>query len=170
MTISSRTGFNKALVLTLLVSLQLIPWAVTRAADTPELPQPRVGLEPGEVVEIVINALAENDHPFPDAGIAITFNFASPDNKEHTGPLERFSGLVKGPVFGDMVNHRDSTLSKIVVDGSKAVRVVRIVGENNEIFYFAFRLGLQLDGDYAGMWLTEGVWPVEGPAREVLAL
>jgi len=143
---------------------------VTPPVDAPPLPQPSPELQPGEVVQIIIDALAKNDLPFPDAGIETTFNFASPANKVNTGPLERFVMLVKGPVFGKMINHRDSTLSKVILEGSKALRLVQIVGENNETLYFAFRLGLQLEGDYAGMWLTEAVWPLEAPGGDVLAM
>jgi hypothetical protein len=69
-----------------------------------------------------------------------------------------------------MFNHRDSTLSKVVLEGNKALRLVQIVGANNETLYFAFRLGLQQEGDYAGMWLTEAVWPLEAPKGDVIAL
>jgi len=161
---------SSALVLMLLVSVKPIYGAKAPAADAPDLPKPSAVLQPGEVVKIVIEALARNDQPFPDAGIETTFNFASPTNRAHTGPLERFTELVKGPVFGKMINHRDSTLSEVVLEGNKAVRLVQIIGENNETLYFAFRLGLQQEGDYAGMWLTEAVWPLESPRGEVYAL
>jgi len=77
---------------------------------------------------------------------------------------------VKGPVFGKMINHRDSTLSKVILEGNKALCLVQLVGENNQTLYFAFRLGLQQEGDYVGMWLTEAVWPLEAPGEDVLAL
>ena len=138
--------------------------------DNPALPRPTAELQPGEVVEIVINALANNDQPYPNAGIETTFNFASPANREFTGPLERFVRLVKGPVFGQMVNHMDSTLSEVVLDDKHAVRLVHIVSADNESHYYAFRLGLQQEGDYAGMWLTEAVYPMENPDADMLAL
>ena len=165
-----RPVLSSVLVLLLLVSVKPIYGATAPPLDAPELRQPNSELQPGEVVQIIIDALAENDYPFPDAGIETTFNFASPANKVNTGPLERFVTLVKGPVFGKMINHRDSTLSKVILEGSKALRLVQIVGENNETLYFAFRLGLQMEGDYAGMWLTEAVWPLEAPGGDVLAL
>jgi hypothetical protein len=165
-----RPVLSSLLVLMLLVVVKPIYGSMPPAADAPDLPQPSPELQPGEVVQIVIDALAQNDYPFPDAGIKTTFNFASPANKVNTGPLERFVTLVKGPVFGKMINHRDSTLSKVIFEGNKALRLVQIVGENNETLYFAFRLGLQQEGDYAGMWLTEAVWPLEAPSDDVLAL
>jgi len=165
-----RPVLSSVLVLMLLVVVKPIYGAVEPPADAPDLPRPSSELQPGEVVQIVIDALASNDYPFPDAGIATTFNFASPSNRAQTGPLERFVTLVKGPVFGKMINHRDSTLSKVIFEGNKALRLVQIVGENNETLYFAFRLGLQQEGEHAGMWLTEAVWPLEAPGGDVLAL
>jgi hypothetical protein len=165
-----RPVLSSVLVLLLLVSVKPIYGAMAPPADVPDLPQPSSQLQPGEVVQIIIDALAKNDYPFTDAGIETTFNFASPANKVNTGPLKRFVTLVKGPVFGKMINHRDSTLSKVILEGHKALRLVQIVGANNETLYFAFRLGLQQEGDYAGMWLTEAVWPLEAPGGEVLAL
>ena len=138
--------------------------------QAPSLPLPSTELAPGDVVEIVIQALANNDKPFPNAGIETTFNFASPENKAFTGPLERFVTLVKGPVFGQMVNHQNSTLSRVVVEGDQAIRMVQIVTAQNETFYYAFRLGLQQQGEFAGMWLTEAVWPLEDPQSDDLAI
>jgi len=134
------------------------------------LPYPSTSLQPGEVIKIVIDALAKNDYPFPDAGIQTTFNFASPANKANTGPLERFAVLVKGPTFGQMINHRYSMPSKIIVDGDNALQMVQIVSADNKILYFAFRLQLQRQGDYEGMWLTEGVWPLEGRREDLVVL
>jgi hypothetical protein len=157
MRIFGRPVLSSVLVLVLLVSVKPIYGAVEPPADALGLAQPSSELQPGEVVQITVDALAKNDYPFPDAGIKTTFNFASPANKVATGPLERFVTLVKGPVFGKMINHRDSTLSKVILEGDNALCLVQIVGENNETHYFAFRLGLQQEGDYVGMWLTEAV-------------
>jgi hypothetical protein len=165
-----RPVVRSLLVLMLLVSVKPIYGAGAPLAEEPILPRPSSELQPGEVVQIVIDALANNDYPFPDAGIETTFNFASPTNKAQTGPLQSFAKLVKGPAFGKMINHRDSTLSAVILEGNKAIRLVQIVGENYETLYFAFRLGLQQQGDYTGMWLTEAVWPLDSPGGDVLAL
>lgn len=161
---------SKSVVLLLAALLVVTRGAIAAPDGAPPLPGPNTDLQPGEVVEIVMDALANNDRPFPNAGIETTFNFASPSNRAVTGPLDRFVTLVKGPVYGQMVNHRDSTLSEVVIDGDQAICLVQIVDIANDTYYYAFRLGLQQQGDYAGMWLTEAVWPLENPGREVLAL
>jgi len=165
-----RPMWSSVLVLMLLAVAKPIYGSSAPPAVVPDLPRPSAELLPGQVVQIVIDALGKNDYPFTDAGIETAFNFASPANRVNSGPLESFVKLVKGPVFGKMINHRDSTLSKVILEGDKALRLVQIVGESNETSYFAFRLGLQQEGDYAGMWLTEAVWPLEAPGGEVLAL
>jgi hypothetical protein len=165
-----RPVLSSVLVLMSLAAVSPVHAAGEPAPGAPDMPRPSTELQPGEVVQIVIGALARNDYPSTDAGIETAFNFSSPANKVNTGPLERFAELVKGPVFGKMINHRDSTLSKVIFEGDKALRLVQIVSANNETLYFAFRLGLQQEGDYAGMWLTEAVWPLEAPRGDVIAL
>jgi hypothetical protein len=166
-----RPVVSSFLVLMLLAAVKPIYGATEPAADDPVLPLPSSELMPGDVVQIVIDALANNDYPFPDAGIETTFNFASPANKVQTGPLQNFTQLLKRPAFSQMINHRDSTLSKVILDENKAIRLVQIIGANNETLYFAFRLGLQQQGAYAGMWLTEAVWPLDSrPHGDVIAL
>ena len=51
-------------------------------------PAPSPGYSPGEVVQILVEALRENDAD--DSGIAVVFRFASPENRSVTGP---FPGL-----------------------------------------------------------------------------
>ena len=60
--------------------------------------------------------------------------------------------------------------AKVVVEGNQAIRLVEIVTPDNQTAYFAFRLKLQQQGDYAGMWLTESVWPLQDPDGDKLAL
>jgi hypothetical protein len=77
---------------------------------------------------------------------------------------------LKGPTYGQMLNHRDSTLSEVILDDNKAIRLVQIISENNQTLYFAFRLGLQQQGNYSGMWLTEAVWQMDNPSSDVVAM
>jgi hypothetical protein len=116
----------------------------------------------------VIDSLANNDYPYPDAGIAATFNFASPANKVITGPLDRFISMVKGPVYGVMVDHKSSELSEVILRGSQAYQFVRLISNDDIEVYFVFRLGLQTDGEYKDMWMAEAVSPVQKPEVEGL--
>jgi hypothetical protein len=161
---------NSLLVIMLMVLANPLYGSTESLPEDPILPQPNAALQPGDVVQIVINALASNDYPFPDAGIETTFNFASPSNKTQTGPLQNFTKILKGPTFKQMINHRDSTLSEVILEENRALRLVQIISANNETLYFAFRLRLQQQGRYAGMWLTDAVWPLDGPNNDILDL
>lgn len=134
--------------------------ALSNNPDQAAIPQPEVGLEPQDVVRIVINALANNDKPFADAGIATTFAFASPSNKVNTGPLDKFTQMVKNDVYGIMVDHVESNFSEVVYDDNNAYQLVQLKGKNGIEIVFAFRLSKQTDGEFEGMWMTDAVWPV----------
>lgn len=133
----------------------------TLSADGSKTTTPNINLTPEEVVQIVVYALANNDAPYPDAGIEITFNFASPANKSNTGPLIRFARMVKSPVFAVMLNHKKSEFSEVVLGDTIAFQVVKITTQANTEVHFAFRLGLQTEGEFEGMWMTEAVWPLD---------
>ncbi len=125
-----------------------------------ELPKPSPELEPQDVVRIVIRALANNDFPFTDAGIATTFGFASPANRRNTGPLDRFTRMVKSFPYGVMVDHASSEFSEVVYVGDNAYQIVVLKDTAGREYGFAFRLSRQREGVYADMWMTDAVWPV----------
>ena len=134
--------------------------SITARAPEAELPGPSTDRQPGDVVRIVIEALADNDAPFADAGIATTFAFASPANKVNTGPLSKFSQMVRNPTYGILIDHVEHEFSEVVLTGRLAYQMVRIVGRNGAEVIFAFRLSQQAEGEYEGMWMTDAVWPV----------
>lgn len=148
-----------ALSVTCLVS-QPLQAALSAQPGETALPQPSVKLEPQDVVRIVINALAENDKPYADAGIETTFSFASPANKVNTGPLDRFIQMVKGAPYGIMVDHAKSDFSEVVLMGNKAYQMVQLTAVDGRAEVFAFRLSKQQDGEFKDMWMTDAVWPV----------
>ena len=155
------TIFKRVLVLWLALAMPM--FAVATVDDrpaAPDLPRPSVDLQPGDVVRIVIGALARNDDPHTDAGIETTYRFASPSNRVNTGPLPRFIRMVKSPTYGIMVDHVASEFSEVVFTGDKAYQMVRLTGAGGRTVVFAFRLGRQGDGEYENMWMTEAVWPV----------
>jgi len=165
---SYRQSVHVAVLSILLVSMMLTqPGLATLQANKSVLLVPNTQLQPEEVVEIVLDALANNDTPYVDAGIETTFNFASPSNKAQTGPLERFAVMVKGPVYGVLVGHKSHQLVETVVSNSRAYQMVRLLSAAGATVHFAFRLGLQTDGEFEGMWMTEAVWPLEAPVEGI---
>jgi hypothetical protein len=147
-----------------------LPAALSSKPDNTVIAQPRADLAAEDVVGIVINALAKNDQPFPDAGIATTFAFASPGNKANTGPLEKFTRMVKSHPYAVMVNHVASDFSEVVRVGDDAYQLVALTGLDGSGVVFAFRLSRQLDGEFEGMWMTDAVWPVSDAGMPKQAL
>lgn len=122
-----------------------------------DFPQPSLEHSPEDVVRIQVSALGNNDDPYPDAGIAITFNFASPQNRQVTGPLERFVNLVKNPLYIDMLNHVDAEYSPVEMEGDQArIDVVLTTAAGTRVGY-SFLLSRQTEGEYEGMWMTDAV-------------
>lgn len=128
--------------------------AIAVAVSTPH---PAPSLSPNEVVTIVLNALKHNDDPRPDAGIATTFEFASPANRVATGPLPRFVLMIKNPAYRVMLGFRSATRGRLELDGDHAKQRVVIVGQDGSEVTYVFLLSKQADGPYASCWMTDGV-------------
>lgn len=141
------------------LALTLTSWLVaTAAADEVPLPDlvPDPALTAINVVRIQLAALSRNDTPRPDAGIEITFRFASPDNRRQTGPLPRFIQLVKTPVYSPMVAHRAAKVGEPMRSGDKQMVTVVLTARNGAKAAYMFILGKQTE-DCDGCWMTEAV-------------
>ncbi|HEX9924170.1 MAG TPA: DUF4864 domain-containing protein [Anaerolineae bacterium] len=117
--------------------------------------RPNPELLPDEVVQIQIEALQFNDSK--DRGIEITFRFASPGNKRFTGPLPRFTQMLRNPLYRSMLNHKSATYEPINIDGTAASQLVTLVDlEGNSIVYL-FALSKQSEPPCLGCWMTDSV-------------
>ena len=120
-------------------------------------PRPDPRLSPGQVIDVVLAALQHNDSPTKDHGIAITFEFASPANRDETGPLQRFAALVKNPSYRSMLNHRRAERGELRVLGDQARQRVTLVDASGDRVTYLFMLSRQTDGPYRNCWMTDGV-------------
>jgi len=132
--------------------------AVSGAAHAAD-PAPAPERTPQEVVEIVVDALRSNGNADGDEGIATVFRFASPGNKASTGPLERFTRMIKMG-YPEMLAHQSSRFDEMTVSGDKALQAVWLMSPSGAEVGYAFQLGLQRGGDFDGMWMTESVLPL----------
>jgi len=140
--------------LQILLGAVLLPLAT--AAFAAPVPHPDPKLDPVTVVRIQLKALAHNDKPRPDAGLAIAFSFTSPGNREQTGPLEHFSAMVHAG-YAQLLNHRSAKLNPVVMQGEQALQGVELVDQNGETTRFVFVLSRQSEAPYAGCWMIDGV-------------
>ncbi len=131
--------------------------AVPAAALDVQRPDP--ALSPAEVVSIQLDALKNNDVPRLDAGIKQTYALAHPDNKRLTGPLPKFTQMIKGPMYQVMLNHRAHSIEKVAQTGDRAVFGVTVVSEGGEVFKFQWTVQRIETGANAGAWATISVSP-----------
>ncbi len=133
-------------------------WSLASTQDH----QPDEDLTPAQVVRIVVDSLKHNDAG-SDIGIATVFSFASPANKMNTGPLPRFATMIKRG-FPDMLNHSSARYDPMEVEADIAIQAVWLMTPAGAEVGYAFQLSRQVDGEYAGMWMTDMVIPLgEGP-------
>ena len=120
-----------------------------------ELIKPNNKIEPIEVVKIQLLGLQKNDNKFEDSGIEQTWNFAHPDNKKVTGPLDRFKRMIKGNNYQMMINHISHTITEI--RGNDNMVQFEVIILDNKKIYHKFNWQVEKyteDGPLKDCWLT----------------
>ncbi len=142
-----------------LIRIAALLVAIAAPVGATHLPQmePDPTLSPRDVVSIQIEALRNNDTPYENRGIEVTFNFASPANKRLTGSLERFKAMVRNPTYGPMINHRNAEYENLTVDGDSARIDVILISKEGGYLGYRFILSRQHGNPYEGSWMTDAV-------------
>jgi len=104
-----------------------------------------------------MEALGASNTPHDSGGIEIAFRFASPANKQMTGPLERFVTIVRDPVYAPMLDHSDVVYGPALVEGDVAQVPVVVTGPGGDQAGYVFRLSRQTEPPFANCWMTDGV-------------
>ena len=135
----------------LLIFLISISISISKA----EIIKPNSNIEPSEVVKIQLLGLQKNNDRFEDSGIEQTWNFAHPNNKKATGPLDKFKRMIKGINYQMMINHISHTITEIRV-GDKMVQFEVIILDNKKIYHkFDWLVEKYTeDGPLKDCWLT----------------
>ena len=120
-----------------------------------EMLQPAPDIAPERVVEIQLTALQNNDDPTPNAGIEQAWAFAHPRNKSVTGPLERFTSMIKAPPYGMLVGHESHSVRKIAVNDDTAMFSVNVTPASGAPVVYQWKL----ERSDSGSWMTIGVSP-----------
>ena len=126
-------------------------------AQASELRSPDTGLNPIDVVAIQLEALRMNDKPYSDAGIAQTWAFAHPDNKRITGPLERFSRMLKSDPFRILIDHKEHAIEPVAKTETEALFAVRVVATDGREYGYRWNVSKVISGTFAGAWMTSAV-------------
>ena len=91
----------------------LVIFFITSSLSKAELLKPDSNITPSEVIRIQLLGLQKNDNEFKDSGIEQTWNFAHPNNKKVTGPLDNFKRMIKGDSYQMMINHLSHTITPV---------------------------------------------------------
>ena len=111
----------------------------------------------GDLVGLRITMILHTSIPYENRGIEVTFEFASPANKRMTGPLERFKVMVRNPIYGPMINHRNAKYENLMVEGEFARIDVILTSKEGEYLGYRFILSRQHGNQYEGSWMTDAV-------------
>ena len=123
---------------------------------------PRPGLSPGEVVRIQLEALRRNDEQ--DRGIEVAFRFASPANRDITGPLPRFIRMIRQGPYALMLDFREASYGTVEVREGVARQRVTLTGARSRVSYW-FYLSRQSEAPWADCWMTDAVFVERVPGR-----
>ena len=78
-----------------------------------DLLEPNINIGPYDVVKIQLTGLQNNDKLSDDFGIKQTWNFAHPNNKKYTGPLDKFTKMIKGDSYQMLIDHPQHTINPL---------------------------------------------------------
>jgi hypothetical protein len=112
---------------------------------------------PQQVIGIALDSMQKNVDD--NEGIATVFRFASPENKSVTGPLSRFTQMIKRE-YPDMLNHTSARLEDIYIAGDVATQAVWLQTQSGTEYGYQFKLSIQRGGIHDGMWMTDSVIPI----------
>ena len=116
---------------------------------------PNKSILPKEVIKIQLFGLMNNDKKFKDSGIEQTWNFAHPNNKKVTGPLDNFKKMIKGDTYQMMLNHLSHTITQLG-SGNKWAQFEVVILDKNKIYHkFNWQVEKYVgDGELKDCWLT----------------
>ena len=152
---STRARLTAALLVA--ATLALVAGGEARGTDDPlsDALVPRPGLSPGDVIRIQLEALRHNDDE--DRGIEVAFRFASPANRETTGPLPRFIRMIRQGPYALMLDFREARYGRVEVREEVARQRVTLTGARSRVSYW-FYLSRQSKAPFADCWMTDAVF------------
>ncbi|PNH06727.1 hypothetical protein TSOC_006866 [Tetrabaena socialis] len=120
--------------------------------------RPHRSLPPEAVVQAQLSALLVED-------MGAVFSFASPANQVVTGPLERFSQLLRLPMYRPLLRHRQATSYRRAMLGADSYNeIVKIRSDNTgmpqaveAIYLWEVKRQGPSAGSFANCWMTDSV-------------
>ena len=123
-----------------------------------ELFKPQANLLPEEVISIQLTALQNNNHPYKNAGIEQTWEFAHPSNKQYTGPLSNFMKMMHSDSYSIMINHKKHNINLVEQGVSISFFLVELVDKTDNKFRLQWIVEkVLLEGELKNCWMTISV-------------
>jgi hypothetical protein len=119
--------------------------------------RPNCERPPGLVIHIQVLALQNND-PTTNEGINTTWRFASPSNRDLTGPYSNFVRTITDG-FEPLLNATGVRYGPLERDGDTASQPVTVVDANGTTTSYRWTVEKQTEAPYEGCWMTAGVAP-----------
>ena len=120
-----------------------------------EIVKPNSDIKPVLVVKIQLKGLMKNDLPYKDQGIEQTWEFAHPNNKIFTGPINRFKEMLKGESYKMLIDHANHEIKEIYRNDELAIFEVTVMDNEKKYFKFKWQVEKYLnDGPLENCWLT----------------
>ena len=120
--------------------------------------KPEPTLKPLDVLLIQLNSLKNNNTPYTDAGIEQTWEFAHPNNKAITGPLEKFKQMIYSESYKILISHENSEVIILKETENISVYKVIILSKDKKKYYYIWQVEkVLLDGGLKNCWMTTSV-------------
>ena len=120
-----------------------------------DLLEPNTNIKPYDVVKIQLTGLQNNSKLSDDFGIKQTWNFAHPNNKKYTGPLDKFTKMIKGDAYQMLIDHLEHTINPLG-NSDKWAQFEVIILDKNKIYHkFSWQVEkYESEGPLNDCWLT----------------
>ena len=133
----------------------LLIYAFNLQLSAADIIEPNSNIEPFQVIKIQLKSLQKNNSPSIDNGIEQTWEFAHPNNKKNTGPLDRFKSMLKSKSYKVLLDHLDHEIIQEYITDSVASFEVRVLGKDKSYYKFRWQVEkYSKEGLLKDCWLT----------------
>ncbi len=123
-----------------------------------EMIRPDPSISAKDVISIQLKALQINNSPFENAGIEQTWEFAHPNNRKFTGPLNNFIRMIKNPSYSMMIDHLEHNIIPVEEQETSSYYFVELIDLNGKKYGFEWTVEkVTENGEFKDCWMTVGV-------------
>ena len=138
--------------------LYIILFFITSLNVNAEMIKPDPSISAKDVISIQLKALQINNSPFDNAGIEQTWEFAHPNNRKFTGPLNNFIRMIKNPSYSMMIDHLEHNIIPVEEKETNSYYFVELTDVNGKKYGFEWTVEkVSENGEFKDCWMTIGV-------------